>query len=130
MENPGRFFVRRVLGLSLFSFFRSFAMLYGSFNVSLEKRVAEARIRGKFRMELYREEERMIVELHHLGQVFERGLGADDHTFFFELRDVGVVDFITVTMAFGHNIAVNLVRKRIGRNRHFLAAQTHRTAQI
>lgn len=44
MENPGGFFVRRVLGLSLFSFFRSFAMLYGSFNVSLEKRVAEARI--------------------------------------------------------------------------------------
>ena len=95
-------------------------MLYSSFNVSLEKRVAEARIRGEFRMELYREEERMIVELHHLGQVFERGLGADDHAFFFELRDVGVVDFITVTMAFGHNIAVNLVRKRIGRNRHFL----------
>ena len=49
-------------------------------------------------MELYREEERMIVELHHLGQVFERGLGADDHAFFFELRDVGVVDFIAVTM--------------------------------
>lgn len=39
MENPGGFFVRRVLGLSLFSFFRSFAMLYSSFNVSLEKRV-------------------------------------------------------------------------------------------
>ena len=53
MENPGGFFVRRALGLSLFSFFRSLAMLYGSFNVSLEKRVAEARIRGEFRMELY-----------------------------------------------------------------------------
>lgn len=92
--------------------------------------MAEAGARREFRMELDGEEEGMARELHHFGEVLRRSLGGNDHALFLELGHIGVVHLIAVTMAFSHDVAVDLVGERTLFDGNFLTAEAHRAAEV
>lgn len=65
-----------------------------------EEGIGAKRTRGEFGVELRGDEEGVIFKLHDLGQI---GLGVDageDHVGILELLLEGIVEFVTVSMAF------------------------------
>ena len=75
-------------------------------------------------MELNTEEERMIGELHHFRQIFRRRTSRNHHAIVLKLRNISVVDFVTMTMTFANRVAVDLMSQRAGLDGNCLAAQT------
>lgn len=68
--------------------------------------MAFARIGSKFRMELTREEPRMIWQFDGFNQTLTAcGYAADDQTSFFQLRHIVVVDLVAVAMTFADMFA-------------------------
>src|ERR1035437_1402433 len=74
------------------------------------------RLAQKFRMELARDEKRMIFQLNHLDQFSVRRKAAENESGLLEFFAVAVVEFFTVTMALVNDKrAVKLTR--LGANR-------------
>src|SRR3954453_1469832 len=90
-----------------------------------------ARRRGELRMELTCDKPRMIGQLDHLAQVLVRRNSRYAHACIHEMRNVPVVDFITMTVAL-HDLfsAIDLARYAAGQQRAFLSAEAHRTAEV
>src|ERR1700674_520776 len=99
-----------------------------------EQRMAAARIRGEFGMELAAEEPRMAGKLDHFAQISGSGaLGpcADREPGRLEARQVMIVDFIAVSVALGdRRRAVDPVRERPGHHVAGLRAETHGASEI
>ncbi len=77
-----------------------------------EQRMAGARRRGEFGVELHADEPGMhgLRQFHDLGQILARRARRDDQPGFFQFRHVMVVDFIAVAMALVDFIAVDALR--------------------
>lgn len=108
------------------------AMRQRGFHIGLEQRVAVARCRGEFRVELHADEPRVhrARQLHHFRQVFRRRARRDDHPGLFQLRHVVVVHFVAMTMALVDLRTIDLRCLRAGLDRHALRAQAHGAAQV
>ena len=94
--------------------------------------MAFARIGSKFRVELTREEPRMIWQFDGFNQTLAAcGYAADDQTGFFQLRNIIVVDLVAVAMAFADVFAaVDFCGKAARFEVNFLRTQTHGAAQV
>ena len=99
-----------------------------------EQRMAAARIRREFGMELAAEEPGMASKLDHLAQVSGGGaLGpcADHQPGRLETRQVVIVDFVAMSVALGNcRRSVDPVRERSGHQLARLRAETHGASKI
>ena len=95
-----------------------------------KQRMSSTRIGRELGMELHAKEERMVGQLHHLGEIFARRAGRDHHALGLELRHIGIVHLIAVTMALAHDRAVDLVGQSAGLHGHFLLAEPERAAHV
>ena len=81
-------------------------------------------------MELASHEPRVIRNFDDLDQLIIPGTARNAQTGSFNRFQQHVVDFVAVTMTFGHDVAVDLVSEGAGLDGDFLTAQTHRAAEI
>src|SRR5712671_2220813 len=96
-----------------------------------EERMAAARGRGEFRVELAADEPRMRRQLDHLAQLLALGDAGNPQALVLQSLQVLVVDLVAVAVALvDHVRAVDLAREAPGLERSALSAQTHRPAEI
>jgi hypothetical protein len=94
-----------------------------------EKRVGSVGLAEEFRMKLTSHEERVVFEFDDLDQFGVCGRAAEDHTCFFKLRAVGVVEFVAVTVALvNQEGAIKVCRFCSDRELARLRAKPHRAA--
>src|SRR5690606_8984301 len=94
-----------------------------------EQRVPVARRRGELRMELAREEPRMVRQFDDLDQQVVHRLARDHQAEVLELLAVVVVELVAVPVALAdHVLAVQLARERAGPESALLSAEAHRAA--
>src|SRR5260221_2760303 len=95
-----------------------------------KQRVAAARGRREFRVELAADEPRMRRQLDHLAQLLALGDAGNAQALVLQALQVLVVDLVPVSVALvDHVRAVDLAREAPGLERSALGAQTHRPAE-
>src|SRR5712664_1182136 len=96
-----------------------------------EERMAAARGRGEFRVELAADEPRMRRQLDHLAQLLALGDAGNAQAFVLQSLHVLIVDLVAVAVALVNHVrAVDLAREAPGFERGALSAQAHRPAEI
>src|SRR6476620_8717852 len=96
-----------------------------------KQRMAAARRRGEFRVELAGNEPRMLRDLDHLAKVFVCRNARDAHSRIHQVWNIAVVDFITMTMAFHDRFgAIDMSGKTAGKQSTLLTAQAHGAAHV
>src|SRR5450755_2232766 len=84
---------------------RNAPALHGRIHESNEQRVAAARIRGEFGVELATEKPGMVGKLDHFAQISRSGAfcpGTDREPGGFEARQIMIVDFVAMPMPLGN----------------------------
>src|SRR6266478_1608110 len=96
-----------------------------------KERVAAARGRREFRVELAADEPRMRRQLDHLAQLLALGDPGNAQALLLQSLQVLVVDLVAVAVALVDRVrAVDLAREAPGFERGALSAQAHRPAEI
>ena len=67
---------------------------------TFEQRMRLVRLAQEFRMELARDEKRMVLQLDHFHQFAVRRQAAEDKARLLEFLALGVVEFVAVPVAF------------------------------
>src|SRR5690606_1256409 len=99
-------------------------------DVADEQRVAVARCGSEFGVELHAHEPGMLRQLHDLRQLLGGRAGADHHAGLFEARDIHVVDFVAMAMAFVDFRTVDFSGASTWLNGTALRALAHGATQV
>ena len=93
--------------------------------------MAVTRCRGNFRVDLAAEKPWVIFQFDHFNQAVITGFSTDNQAGFDKLLQLGIVEFVTVTMALNDGIAaIYLMGQGTGYEITGLAAKPHGAAKI